>query len=186
MTRAQKGWLVAALHLTMIGSLGAKMLYDRKTRPRAWARVVPYDPELPIRGRYVSLQLQLSVPALRPPDDRYRDQRWWQSPPVPVILSAENGRVVARKEEGVSDADLYRLDRDAVIFRRDWRRPGEYLQVLRDPVLFFIPEHVQDPSIRAPGEELWVEVTLPKKGPPRPIRLAVIKQDGTFTPLDLR
>jgi hypothetical protein len=38
--------------------------------------------------------------------------------------------------------------------------------------------------VRAPGEELWVEVTLPRRGPPRPIRLAV-KKDGVLTPLDL-
>jgi hypothetical protein len=47
---------------------------------------------------------------------------------------------------------------------------------------FFIPEHIPDPSIRAADEELWAEVTLPRKGPPRPIRLAV-KKDGVLTPL---
>jgi hypothetical protein len=55
----------------------------------------------------------------------------------------------------------------------------------QEPIAFFIPEHVPDPSIRARDEEFWVEVTVPKKGPPRPIRLAVIK-NGVFTPLDVR
>lgn len=55
---------------------------------------------------------------------------------------------------------------------------------LGDSLAFFIPEHVPDPSIRAAGESLWVEVTLPKKGPLRPIRLAV-KTDGKFTVLNL-
>jgi hypothetical protein len=54
-----------------------------------------------------------------------------------------------------------------------------------EPVAFFIPERVPDPSQRAAGEELWVEVTIPKKGPPRPIRLGVKKGD-TLTVLDLR
>ena len=49
---------------------------------------------------------------------------------------------------------------------------------------FFIPEHVPDPSIRATDEELWAEVTIPRKGAPRPIRLA-IKKNGTLTPLNL-
>jgi hypothetical protein len=53
------------------------------------------------------------------------------------------------------------------------------------PVAFFIPEHVPDPSRRANGEELWVEVSVPHKGPARPIRLAV-KKDGVLTPLGLR
>jgi len=53
------------------------------------------------------------------------------------------------------------------------------------PVAFFIPEQVPDPSIRPPGEELWVEVTIPREGPPRPIRLGV-RKDGELTPLSLR
>lgn len=51
-------------------------------------------------------------------------------------------------------------------------------------VAFFIPENVPDPSRRAQDEELWVEVTIPKKGPPRPIRLGVKKGDN-LTVLDL-
>ena len=50
-------------------------------------------------------------------------------------------------------------------------------------VAFFIPEHAEDPSRRAPGEELWAEVTIPRRGAPRPIRLGVKKSDGTLTPL---
>ena len=54
-----------------------------------------------------------------------------------------------------------------------------------EPVAFFIPENIPDPSVRPAGEELWVEVTIPKEGPPRPIRLGV-KKDGELTPLPLR
>ncbi|MCZ6514734.1 MAG: hypothetical protein O6850_02600 [Acidobacteria bacterium] len=32
--------------------------------------------------------------------------------------------------------------------------------------------------------QLWAEVTLPRQGPPRPIRLGV-KKEGLLTPLDL-
>jgi hypothetical protein len=63
-------------------------------------------------------------------------------------------------------------------------RDGREIAILDDSLAYFIPEHIPDPSIRAAGEELWVEVTLPKKGPPRPIRLGV-KKDGVLTPLDL-
>jgi hypothetical protein len=52
-------------------------------------------------------------------------------------------------------------------------------------VAFFIPEHIPDPSRRTQGEELWVEVTIPKTGPPRPIRLGVKKGDGPIVPLEL-
>ena len=56
------------------------------------------------------------------------------------------------------------------------------LEGRREQIAYFIPEHVPDPSVRAPGEELWVEVTLPRKGAPRPIRLGV-KKNGILTPL---
>lgn len=56
---------------------------------------------------------------------------------------------------------------------------------LAEPVAFFIPDRVPDPSRRAPGEELWVEVSVPASGLPRPIRLGV-KKDGVITPLVLQ
>lgn len=37
----------------------------------------------------------------------------------------------------------------------------------------------------AGGGELWAEVTVPKNGPPRPIRLAV-KKGNSFTPLEIK
>ena len=58
------------------------------------------------------------------------------------------------------------------------------VKLVNQRLAFFIPEHVPDPSIRPSGEELWAEVTLPRRGAPRPIRLAV-KKDGTLTPLEL-
>jgi hypothetical protein len=67
----------------------------------------------------------------------------------------------------------------------EWREQEGYLLLLRPPLVYFVPEHVEDPSRRPQGEELWVEVTLPKKGPPRPIRLGVKKGDGPITPLEL-
>ncbi|HET7694915.1 MAG TPA: GDYXXLXY domain-containing protein [Vicinamibacterales bacterium] len=112
MTPLVKGLVVAALHVALTASLGAKLLIDRAMRPRVWVQVVPVDPDDPLRGRYVRLR--------------------------------------------VKDGD--------------------------EQLAFFIPEHIPDPSIREPGEELWAEVTLPRKGPPRPIRLAV-KKDGVLTPL---
>jgi hypothetical protein len=112
MTPLVKGLVVAALHVAIVSSLGVKLLVDRATRPRTWVHVMPVDPELPLRGRYVRL------------------------------------RIEGRPEQ----------------------------------IAFFIPEHVPDPSVRPPGEELWAEVTIPRKGPPRPIRLGV-KKNGVLTPL---
>lgn len=178
-----KGLIVGVVHLLIVASLGAKLLYDRSTRPRVWARAAPYDPSLPIRGRYVSLQLEVQAEGIAPPVGRDEisgpGANWWRR--TAVNLSVENDQLVARRDPSAQEGE-YPWGRDAVMFRR--QADGTALAVLADPVLFFIPEHVPDPSVRKPGEELWVEVTLPRKGPPRPIRLGV-KKDGVLTPLAL-
>ena len=56
--RLKKGLIVAALHLAIVGSLGVKLLVDRATRPRVWARTGPIDPDSPLRGRYVRLRVE--------------------------------------------------------------------------------------------------------------------------------
>ena len=48
MSATHKGLLLAALQIALVLSLGGKLLYDRMTRPRAWALVQAYDPELPM------------------------------------------------------------------------------------------------------------------------------------------
>jgi hypothetical protein len=115
----KKGLILAAVHVSLALSVTAKFAYDRATLPRVWVKTAPYDPMLPLRGRYVRL--------------RFVD------------------------------------------------KPAEFPEA----VVFFIPPSVPDPSRRPPGEELWAEVSVPKKGAPRPVQLAV-KKDGVLTPLDLR
>ena len=50
---------------------------------------------------------------------------------------------------------------------------------------FFISDTAQSPLPLKPGQELWIEVTVPPKGPPRPIQLA-LKDNGAWKPLDLK
>lgn len=173
MTPRTKGLVIALLHVAMVASLGAKLLYDRATLPRAWVRTGPVDPELPIRGRYVSLRLivETTAKAELPPTPGFE-------PPLAVTLRVANDRLIADVkpiERGYNPYDL-RL--------RFVQRGEQRTAMLEPPVAYFIPEHVKDPSIRGAGEELWVEVTVPKQAPPRPIRLAVKKSDGAITPLE--
>jgi uncharacterized membrane-anchored protein len=162
-TGMRKGLTIAAIHLAMVGSLGGKLLIDRATRPRVWARTAPIDPDLPIRGRYVRLRIE-GVPAADLSEQPYS---------VPVVLSVQNETLMVARDPHPSGA---RVTARTVV--RDGRQTAQ----LDPPLAFFIPEHVSDPSIRAAGEELWVEVTLPKQGPPRPLQLGV-KKDGVLTPL---
>ena len=160
MTRLQLGVVVAVVHVAIVSSLGAKLLVDRSSRPRVWARVAPYDPDLPIRGRYVRLQIE--------------------GRPEGVTFGREGARVSVEARDGtLVFVPSHQSDEQ---YARPQQIGGRTVAVLFEPIAFFIPEHVPDPSIRAAGEELWVEVTLPRAGPPRPIRLGV-KKDGVLTPL---
>ena len=150
----RRGLAVALLQAVMVSSLGGKLLLDRERYPRVWTQALPFDPDLPIRGRYVRIAVVVHIP---PGSGSFYQAK----------LSVENNELVARPAPDWGDIAVH-TERHTLV----------------QPVAFFIPEHVPDPSRRAPGEELWVELTVPRKGPPRPIQLAV-KKDGKLTPLPL-
>jgi len=167
-----RGVAVAVIHVALVAGLGGKLLFDRATQPRAWARTAPADPDLPIRGRYVSLRLEAGILPGSNLDGVANGTPGGRSPTFPVTLSVRDGRLEA------SPAD------DSGLRARSTTRDGQPVIVLDEPVAYFIPEHAADPSRLGPGEELWAEVTLPRTGPPRPIRLGV-KRPGALTPLAL-
>ena len=165
MTRRQAGLLLALAHVALVGSLGGKLLVDRARLLRAWARTMPFDPSTPLRGRYVRLRVEVPVASTPAGLGSHAEPS--------VRLRAVDGKVVGEIDSG-TDAPRLELRQDLGGSPR-----------LAEPVAFFIPEHVQDPSVRPPGEELWVELTLPKHSWPRPIRLGVMR-GGKLTPLELR
>jgi hypothetical protein len=166
-----KGLLLAALQVALVCSLGAKLLYDRATRPRVWFQVATYDPDLPIRGRYLVFSLQLPAEGFKIRDN---PQPYATSPYVPVRcdLAMRNGVLTA---VGNEDGEFWVNVRDV---------NHQPVAIVNTQTPFFVPEHAIVPSPRADQIELWIEATLPRKGPPRPIRLAT-KKDGVITPLPL-
>jgi hypothetical protein len=156
MTTLTKGLILCGLQTAMVLSIGGKLLLDRATLPRIWVPVRPYDPDMPIRGRYVSLTVDAEAHGFRP--GTVYDQ---------AKYSVEEGKLVARPAE---------IDGTGTMVANG---------VAPVRIAYFIPEHVPDPSHRAPDEQLWAEVTVPHKGPPRPVRLGVKKTGGEITPLDL-
>ncbi len=176
MTPFWRGILLAAVQVAMVLSLGAKLLADRARYPRVWAESMAYDPEAIIRGRYLSLRLKVKV--VNAADENSpgnfgsaRAQGYMHE----VRLGVENQELVAYASS--ENTGLYVLKLPA-------RNQMEPPTVLQQPVVFFISEHASDPSRHPAGEELWVEVTVPAKGPPRPIRLGM-KKAGVLTPLKL-
>jgi hypothetical protein len=210
-----RGLVIALLHVALVASIGGKLLYDRHTRPRVWAEARPFDPDLPIRGRYLSLQLIVDTEGF--PLPRLRGDLWQLGGEGDrrARLEVRGNKLVAVHDEdgeytiwfapapGVTvpphppapapECDVKPTEPERVACRSQQKPVDEsklpvdfpIVAVLSDSVLYFIPEHAQDPTPRRNAAELWAEVTIPRKGPPRPIQLA-LKKNGVWTPLDLR
>jgi hypothetical protein len=167
-----RGLALGLFQLALVLGVGGKMLFDRATCPRGWTKTVPVDPELPIRGRYV--RLRLAVPLVGASPETFYAVR--------LDVSGE-GRLIATPAEGPGAHSTLPFTRantgdssqasDAEAFDR---------VLLNGELAYFISEHAQDPTRVAPGDELWVEVTLPRAGPPRPIRLGIL-HEGRILPL---
>ena len=154
MTPLAKGLAVGAAQVLLVAGIGAKFLYERASYPRLWVETAPYDPDLPIRGRYVNIALRIEADRAAPGDgDRAPNM-------FRARLEAQGGRLVA-----VQDDDN----------GRHWVRSGRCGErncwQLAERLAYFIPEHGEDPSRQPQGATLWAEVTLPPTGAPRPIRL---------------
>lgn len=166
MTPLAKGLLVGAVQVAIAASVGAKFLYDRESYPRLWVETAPYDPVMPIRGRYVSIALRVDA-------DRRAAQAGGDEAPDMFLATLEQrgDRLVAVQddESGRHWVSACRTDAPAC-----WQ--------LAAPIAYFIPEHASDPSRLREGATLWAEVTLPPSGAPRPLRLGV-KKDEAIEPI---
>lgn len=182
MTPLTKGLLLAGLHVTLVCSLGAKLLYDRAHRPRLWIKVASADPNLPIRGRYLSLNLEVPAEGFtirkqltqHQTGDGGNPKMYEYLDPSRADLVLRNGSLVAV----ANPAGNYWV-------RQRWHTDDTTQLIVSGETAFFLPEHARDPSHLAAGEELWVEATIAKKGPPRPIRLAV-KSNGVMQPVEMQ
>jgi hypothetical protein len=182
--------VLLALQLAIVTTIAGKYLYQRWSCPRVWTRAAMYDPQLPMRGRYLSMQLvvdgcQSTLPSAKQAamprnvegvqTGKTYTIRSDQPVRFPAQLKVINGKLLAiRIPEGTGRPDELMVD----------GRPGASCEDLRleEPVDFFIAEHAAAPSALKTGQELWIEVTVPPKGPPRPIQLAM-KDGGAWKPL---
>ncbi len=189
-----KAVVVALIQVLIVCSLGAKLLYDRRTRPQAWFKTEPYDPNLPIRGRYVSLQIEVNDSRspeevekkfgteIQAIDNRSVQYRYRAMDD----FGQECGSIIVRDGTPIAEFDqASNWNCDNLTFVR--RRTGNENSLrLTQPSLFFIPDTAKDPTGVFRGDELWVLATIPRKGPPRPIALGVKKAgEKDIRPLNL-
>jgi hypothetical protein len=180
---------IAAIHIALICSLGLKLLHDRQTCPQAWFKTRQYDPNLPIRGRYLSLQVEVRDPlGSEETASKFRDeiqrneklqtQSHWRGPidfgRECGSIALEAGAPVAKFEAKANGNPLGLCDNLTFSRQRAADRATTAL-VVQEPVIFFIPDTAHVPWHWRDGSELWVLATVPRKGPPRAIALGLKK-----------
>lgn len=169
----RSGLLLAALQSALLLAIGGQMLLERMVLPRGWVITEAVDPNLPIRGRYIVLRVAAPAKELR------------DLPAGRVRFVVRHGQVEAINASNAQPGSSEPLPAS---LRIDGRGT---MALLNQPLAFFLPPDVPDPSNRpqpgSQGERLWVEVTLPRRGLPRPIRLGLGPENGgAITPLQLR
>ena len=170
--RFRPGFLLAGVQAVLILSTAAMFWVDRQISPRAWVPTQPVDPNLPIRGRYITLNM---VVPLR--------SRSLNIPDWDLLNTRQKVHLVAVGDRLIADIDHQAKSN---LVDGSIRRNGDDLVVNPDHQLaFFIPPDVQDPSIQPDGRTLWVEVTVPRFGAPRPLQLG-LEVNGLIQPLLLR
>lgn len=178
MTQRARGVVLLAIQLVLVLSVAAKYVYERKTCPRVWVRTAQFDPNLVFRGRYLALRLALDACALPHNAENLIGPgstgvwRWRVKP------EAKDGRLVAVP---VGDDVRPELIQGLV---QSANQPCDRA-VLQDQADYFIDDKAKSPFPLKSNEELWVEVTVPPSGPPRPIQLAISSEAG-FKPLIIR
>ncbi|HET6331107.1 MAG TPA: hypothetical protein VFF76_10005 [Holophagaceae bacterium] len=201
MTARTRSLTLMAVQLLIVMLLWGKLHYDRMKLPRFWVQAAPVDPELPIRGRYLALAAVLPVqgfvfPGIPPRPKGWRATDPWPDPtdahPVKVRLEASPSGLIAQavQQPQSAEADSSGFGPEPGIqwgrVREDERsfQPDRLTVTLNEGIPCFIPERAKSPAQLADGETLWMEVTLPAKGPLRVIRLAVKDARGTMRVLN--
>lgn len=183
---------VLIVQLAIVSTVAAKYFYQRWDCPRVWTRATAIDPYLPLRGRYLALELtvngcQSTLPsakgaifprgfngAVQPgPYTVRRNTNWFRAK-----LKVENNTLIALRIDGQEDSS----EGEQVAGRAG--QPCDQMQ-LSPATDFFVSDAAQSPLPLKPGQELWIEVTVPPTGPPRPLQLAV-KDNGVWKPLGLQ
>jgi hypothetical protein len=149
-----------------------------------------YDPNLIMRGRYLSMQLIVdgctsTLPSAKQagfprnldgvPNGSDFSIAAQQPVEFPARLAVHANKLIAIRIPDTDDVS----SGQSVVAMSGASCDQMHLTA---PVNFYLAEHATSPLPVKPGQELWVEVTVPPQGPPRPTQLA-LKDNGAWKPL---
>jgi hypothetical protein len=188
MKLAKVSLVLLVFQLLLVSTIAGKYAYQRWRCPRVWTRAAMYDPWLVMRGRYLSVQLNVdgcksTLPSAKQAafprniDGVAGGPGFGVNVPVefPASLVVDGSRLTAIR---IPNPETPSEGLKVVA------QPGANCATmrLRDPVNFYIADNAASPLPLKPGQELWMEVTVPPKGPPRPLQLA-LKEGGAWRAL---
>jgi hypothetical protein len=177
------------IQLALVSTVAAKYAYQRWTCPRVWTRAEGYDPQLPLRGRYLNLRMQVDgCSSTLPSAAQAQFPRDFSGAATPgpfsvrslnaqffADLKVQNNRLVAIR---ISDEEK---QHDGQMVNAWAGQPCSHMTLV-SPVYYYIADNAPNLMPLKPGQELWIEATIPPKGPPRPTQLA-LKENGAWKPL---
>lgn len=176
--------------LVLVSSVAAKYAWERHAYPRVWTRAFGYDPQMPLRGRY--LQLQVGIDGCKstlPSSKQALFPRGVNGAAIPGPYAIRNAppivfRARLQVENNTLEAVYIQNEEQREQGQRVEARPGStcHEMTLGEPVDFYIADNAPNLLPLKFGQELWIELTVPPQGPPRPIQLA-LKDHGVWKPL---
>jgi hypothetical protein len=180
MSPAYRPVMLAAIHALVLSSLAAILLVERAVWPRVWVRTALDDSLSPPRGHYVSLRIEVDAGSELFGRQVALSVQTYSVPVDATIVIGEgqrHSRLVAQEATTLTGLRLL----------GGVRRPsvgGIYVPTplrLDPPLTVFLPAQWSSLWPRLSDEEVWVEVTVPPRGSPRPIR-AGLKKGVILTP----
>ena len=185
MKPAKVSVVLLIVQMAIVASVGAQYLYQRWTCQRVWARAVAPDSRPAVTGRYLNLQLVVDGCKSALPSAKSAEF------PRDINGAAVQGRfglragTIFRANLKVESNRLMAINVAVDETEREGQQvmalPGTPCEQMRlfQPVPFYVAENAIDPSRLSAGQELWMEVTVPSTGPPRPLQLA-LKDNGAW------
>lgn len=157
------GLAIATVQAAIVASVAVQYAVQRERLPRAWVQAVPGAVADPVRGRYLRVPVLPVVDAGVAPRIEFRGERRIVHP-APVVLEARNGGLLAH----TATTSHVRLVPPPT-------KAAEGPAVLWPPVEYFVPASLGDPNRLINSGELWLEVSVPRQGGPRPLRLGIMR-----------
>lgn len=174
--RRRAAWLIV-VQCAVVCAVAGKYWYERATLPRVWVRAEQVDPESLIRGRYLMLNPLVDACGLPRNEATLSKTEHWDfsvRPARHIPAKAWEWQVTTQAVNGklaVKDAadSRYKSNVFRVSLPKD--KPCDLI-VLESDLELYVPENAKI-DLPAQGKgDVWVEVTVPNVGPPRPIQLA--------------